>query len=70
MKKHKSIFLDEEYVSLISDYVVDYQEIIESEINNCPDKRTKEYKIWKNEINALILRCNKLMGLKCYNFIK
>lgn len=70
MKKPKSLFLSEDYETFHSDYVIDYQEIIESEIANIPDKRTKDYKIWKEEINKMIVRCNKLMGLKCYNLIK
>lgn len=60
----------EEKQELVSEYVQDYVEIIEQKLLKKPDKRRKEYQIWKNEMNKYIKTCNKLANIKIYNIIK
>jgi hypothetical protein len=50
------------------EYLLDIIDTIEYEIDKPPDKRKKEYKIWKDTLQKLSVKCNKLMGYKCYNF--
>jgi uncharacterized protein YktA (UPF0223 family) len=47
--------------------VTDYVNEIERLFENQPDKRTKEYKNWKENINSLIEKVNKLSSIKLYN---
>lgn len=47
--------------------VTDYVNEIERLFENQPDKRTKEYRNWKENINSLIEKVNKLSSIKLYN---
>lgn len=70
MKKTKSIFFTDEYKENIPVDLMDILSVIEIESENPPDKRTKEYKLWKTELNTLIEKYNKLVNFKCFNLIK
>lgn len=47
--------------------VTDYVNEIERMFENKPDKRTKEYKNWKENLNSLIEKLNKISKVKIYN---
>jgi len=47
--------------------VTDYVNEIERMFDNKPDKRTKEYKNWKENINSLIEKLNKISKVKLYS---
>lgn len=40
--------------------IVDYEDAIERMIEEEPDRRTKEHRAWKEEINKLIEAVNKM----------
>lgn len=47
--------------------VTDYVDEIERLFEKTPDKRTKEYKFWKDNINNLIEKVNNLASTKLYS---
>ncbi|XAI97348.1 hypothetical protein [Leptolyngbya phage Lbo-JY46] len=48
---------------------VELSEVINDMYDNPPDKRTKAYKQWKQDINKLITKYNTVAKFKCYNFV-
>jgi len=48
----------------------DLDQIIEEWEKEIPDKRTKEYVVWKEKMNYLYREYNKLVKFKCYKPIK
>ena len=71
MKKHSIIKRNDETGDIIlSNNLMDCWDMIEELHGNVPDKRTKDYKRWKDEINKLVNHANKLQGFKAYNLMK
>ena len=62
--------LHEDYVYQEYDSLVELNEVIDGAIDYYPDKRTKQYKQWKDEINKLITQYNERVKFKCFNFVK
>lgn len=63
----KNSVLQEEYEVPNYIYVTEYDDMIEYNIQNIPDKRTKEYKLWLKRMNELVTKVNKLAGHIRYN---
>lgn len=60
-----------EYTIENSPYVVELCEYIEQVYTERPDKRKKQaYKDWYNEINKLVVKCNKLANYSIYGVLK
>lgn len=58
---------EEDEVPFTSTTVQGYVDELEKQFENIPDKRKKkEYIIWKDKVNDLIEKCNKLSGIKMY----
>ena len=75
MKKNIKIITDiapEEESIFRKQYInaADLQEEINKQEDIKHDKRSKEYKLWKENINFLINMYNKRVGYKYYNPIK
>lgn len=60
-----------DYIIENSPYVVELTEYIEQVFTEKPDKRKKKiYNEWKEEINKVITRCNKLANMPLYALVK
>ena len=61
----KSILLNEEFT--IPLYPVEISDLIEREFEVVSyDRRSKEYKQWKKQMNELMKEYNRLVGFKAY----
>lgn len=71
MKKFTSIKRNDETGEIIlSNNLMDCWDMIEELYENVPDKRKKEYKKWKDEINRVVDHANKIQNFKAYNKVK
>lgn len=70
MEAQQDDSMEEEIKPFSSLSVVDYYDTIEEMFSNTPDKRKKEYKLWRDDINKLIADCNKLAKNRIYNPVK
>lgn len=53
-----------------SEHIIDYTDLIDEMFEKEPDGRKKEWKVWKEKLNALIKSVNQKAGYKMCREIK
>lgn len=67
-KKWQNCDIEEEVkLPLFSESVVECTDFIEEMLEKVPDKRTKEYRKWKEDLNKVIEHVNKISKTKIYS---
>lgn len=70
----KSLFLklneEDSEENVIPVNILDCWDLIEDLLKKEPDGRKREWKVWKERINSIIIHSNKIAGFKVYKMIK